>query len=442
MIKPRNISGLADYSEAENAALSVWMREIEETFLRYGFSRFFPRPLELREVLLAQGGVQKQIFGVSRIQNDAATDMALPFDRTVPLAHWVALNAHDVVFPYKRYDISYSYRGERAQAGRYQAFFQADVDIVGMETLDLTADAECIAVIYEALDRLQLGPFSMRLNHMGLAKALLEEHELTGDKQAEALILLDKLERAGKEQVTKDLETQLQLSRERVSALVEQFQYQGTVPGFLSQHPALSPTATSALDELQTVLSALSSLGIPTERISFCPGIVRGLNYYSGVVFESFIAGLDSIGSIASGGRYDDLVSTFSNLKLPGVGGSIGLTRLFAAARKQELVKLSRRCETEVFAGFRTPELALLAGQAARQLREQSIRVDLYPAQGKAKKQMSYADRKGIPVMLMVMDANSIVVKDMRAGTQVDVPTLDAAIREAAALVAKLRAGV
>ncbi|HAH05222.1 MAG TPA: hypothetical protein DCM05_01655 [Elusimicrobia bacterium] len=434
MLEPRKISGFADYTEAQNAALSRWIRSVEETFRLYGFTRLIPRPLELRTVLTSRGGIEKQIFGVSRLPDDKPTELALPFDRTVPLAHWVALNAGDLAFPYKRYDVSYSFRGERAQAGRFQGFFQADVDIIGLNQLDLNADSECIAVLYEALKTLSLGEVTIALNHIRLAKALLAGMGVAEKAVPEALRALDKLEKQGAEETAKELATLAGLDAAAASAIVETFGYQDALGGFVSS--VKSEEYEKGMEELRTVWDGLRSLGVPDAALSFRPGVVRGLDYYTGVVFECVLTGREEFGSIAGGGRFDDLASTFSKLKLPGVGGSIGLSRLFDAACKSGLLKLESRTEAQAFVGFRTPEQKPLAQAVARALRGRGVCVDLFA--GKANgvgKQLAYAGKKGLPVAVMVMDEQSIVVRDLLKSEQKDVPTLEEALASAGALL-------
>ncbi len=434
ILQPRSISGFADYSEAENASLATWIKTIEKTYRTFGFTRLTPRPLELREVLLSRGGIQKQIYGVSRLPEDSATDLALPFDRTVPMANWVAQNAGDLVFPYKRYDISYSYRGERAQAGRFRGFFQADIDIVGAGSLDESADAECIAVLYQALTRLSLGTFAITLNHMGLAKAILDAYGVV-DERRQAFVAIDKLVKIGPDATIAELCETTALSREKASKLVDVFGFNGELSAFIDQLSVESDAISKSAAELASVIDSMLALGVPNAVIKFQPGIVRGLDYYTGTVFETFLEGLESIGSVASGGRYEDLVSTFSTLSLPGVGGSIGLTRLFYVACDKKLITLNTRTEAEAFVGFRTPELRQAAQAIARTLREFGVNVDLYSGTGPFKKQLSYADRKGIPVAIFPMGEDSIVVKDMVANTQSDHTTASEAVNAASKLL-------
>lgn len=429
LTKPRSLSGFSDYSEAQNVALGHWLDMIVSTFRRYGFSTLIPRPLELREVLLAQGGIQKQIFGISRLPDDSPTDMALPFDRTVSLANWIAMKAGEIVFPYKRYDVAYSFRGERAQAGRFQGFYQADIDIVGQDKLDVHADAECVAVIYEALCKLEIGTFAININHIRLARVLLARVGVRSDKAAEVLRVIDKLAKIGQEATLAELVEVLGGDNSAAESILELFRYAGQPDGFLKT-VGEDKEALQYFEELKETWRALINLGVPEEILSFQPGIVRGLDYYSGIVFETFLNGFESFGSIASGGRYDDLVSTFSKLKLPGVGGSIGVTRLFDIACKKNLIPLDRKSESDIFVGFRTDEFKPVAQQLACCLRGAGCNVDLYCGTAAAKKQFSYAGRKNIPTLVMVMDPHAIVVRDMNTGEQVEVATIDQACEE------------
>ncbi len=426
LTRPRAISGFADYSEAQNIALASWLDVIVRAFRQYGFSKLTPRPIELREVLLAQGGIAKQIFGVSRLQDDGATDLALPFDRTVSLANWIAMKAGEIVFPYKRYDVGYSYRGERAQAGRFQGFIQADIDIVAQGGLDLHADAECIAVVCDALSRLDIGEFSVNLNHIRLARRLLVRLGVAEQNLADALRVIDKLAKIGRQATLAELATVLGGDAKIGESILDLLSYAGEPDGF-QDAIGTDTEAMGYFDELKQTWLMLVDMGLDERSLSFQPGIVRGLDYYSGVVFETFLNGFESFGSVASGGRYDDLVSTFSKLKLPGVGGSIGVTRLFDIACKKNLIELERKSQADVFVGFRTEELASQARQIAARLRGAGCCVDLYCAQASAKKQFSYAGRKNIPTLVMVMDPQAIVVRDMNTGQQVEVTTIEEA---------------
>jgi len=429
-VATRALSGFADYNEAQNVALSRWLQIVENSYRLYGFSRLVPRPIEAREILFAQGGIQKQIFGVSRLPSDRPTDMALPFDRTVPLAHWVARHAHEVTFPYKRYDISYSFRGERAQAGRFQGFFQADVDIIGRDALDVSADAECIAVIAETLSQLGVAPIRVLIGHIALAGELLLDHGLPEGGLRAALDIVDKIGSVGLDSTREALVDAVALETSRAVAVCNLFSFRGDPEEFSQVWRPDSLRAQKAMAELLATWRNLVALGVPVATLQFCPAIVRGLDYYSGVVFETEWLGHEQVGSVASGGRYDDLASTFTSAKLPGVGGSIGLTRLFGAAIAAGLIPEGIRSEAVAFCGYRTESEKPSALTIAKALRQSGVAVDVFSGSGSVRRQLAYASRKGLQFAILAMGPNSFVIKDLDSGAQVDAPTVDSAVED------------
>lgn len=428
MIKPRNVAGLADYSEAENVALSKWIRLVENEYRLFGFSRLIPRPMELREVLLSKGGVQNLIFGVSRLHNDKATDMALPFDRTVPLANWIAKRESEVAFPYKRYDISYSYRGERSQAGRLQAFFQADVDIIGRGKLDISADSEIINVIFSALTKLGFRDMYVCINDLKLTNCVLQALQIPKEKNNDILRIVDSILKISKEELLTELGNAYPFTNEQLSTLWNIFSYQGTVDGFvdiLKTEELMNEDIENALESILTTTALLKIGGIDEENIVFFPAIVRGLDYYTGIVFETFLRGFENIGSIASGGRYDNLASIFTKSILPGVGGTIGLSRLFYIAVKNNFVSLDQCTESDYFVGFREHSFKNIGMEIAHKLRNSGYYVDLYSGTDDFKKQLSYASKKGFEKGVFIMDENSIILKDLIQRTQLSFSSID-----------------
>ena len=426
IVKPRSISGFADYTEAENVALSKWLRIVENEYRLFGFSRLIPRPVELREVLLSKGGIQKQIFGVSRLQNDMPTDMALPFDRTVPLAYWIAKNQGEVAFPYKRYDISYSYRGERAQAGRFQGFFQADVDIIGQGELDISADSETISVIYNALTKLGFKDAYICLNELKLISKILNKLNIQSEKQREILNVIDSINKISKEEFFSQVLSLVHFSESEMYGFWELFSFEGKLDDFILLLNELNISDNSieyCISDIKMIIESLISSKISVDNIIFRPAIVRGLDYYTGIVFETFVKGYENLGSIASGGRYDNLSSTFTKSILPGVGGSIGITRLFDLAIKNGFVSLKQCSEADIFIGFREHSYKNVGIKIAYELRAKGYNVDIYSGNGNFKKQLSYADRKGFGKGIFIMDDNSFVLKNLIESTQVDYST-------------------
>ncbi|MFN8577979.1 MAG: HisS family protein [Candidatus Sericytochromatia bacterium] len=422
-ISPRKISGIADYNEYQNFYLGHLESIAIENFKRYGFTRLYSRPLELREVLVANGGIQKQIFGVSRLQNDKATDLALPFDRTVPFAVWVVRNARDITFPFKRFDSSYSFRGERAQAGRFQAFIQTDIDIIGDKFLDSSADSECISVLFNTIESFNIGSAYLCVNNIRLVNSILDKFGIYENRE-DVLREIDKLLKVSKEEVVEEI-VKLGLDEKTSLDLVNIFSYQGDIENFIAKNEFNTPEIKESVNELEEVISGLKLSGISEKKIKFTPSIVRGLNYYTGTVFETFLEGFENYGSISSGGRYDNLASTFTDLKLPGVGGSIGLTRLFDIICQNNLLNFERKTIADILVAFRVSSLRNKSQEVAQKLRAKGFFVDLYCGDGSIKKQLSYGNAKGFSKAVLVMDNESFVYKDLSSGEQIEFKNID-----------------
>jgi histidyl-tRNA synthetase len=422
-VTPRKISGIADYNEAQNFYLGALESIAIENFKKYGFTKLYPRPLELRDVLVANGGIQKQIFGVSRLQNDKATDLALPFDRTVPLSVWVARNAHDITFPFKRYDSSYSFRGERAQAGRFQGFIQTDIDIIGDKSLNLSADSECISVLFKTIESFDIGSIYLCVNNIRLVNSILDKFSIYENRE-DVLREIDKLLKISKEEVVQEI-VNLGLDEKTSLDLVNIFSYQGSIKNFVIENKLDTPEIKESISELEEVVSGLKLSEISEEKIKFTPAIVRGLNYYTGTVFETFIEGFERYGSISSGGRYDNLASTFTDLKLPGVGGSIGLTRLFDIICENNLLKFERKTIADFLVTFRISSLGNKSQEVAKKLRDKGFFVDLYCGDGNIKKQLSYGNAKGFSKAVLVMDNESFVYKELSSGEQIEFKSIN-----------------
>jgi len=437
------ISGFTDYSEAEHIQISEWKKIIAEVYAKYGFNRFEPRPVEYTKSLCKEGGIPKQIFTIGRLETETMTDLALPFDRTVPLALWVNRHATNILFPYKRQDIGISWRGEHAQLGRFRAFYQADADIIG-RLLQLTADAECLAAIYSALLAIGVNDFRIYLNHMDVSKALVRTLNPDEKQIPELLRIIDKIEKITKEEMIGEIHTLLpHLTEERLRCFTDIISFKGPLSDFSFAMIEHEEEAKFAEKQLRTLFELIETHGIPLEIISFCPSMVRGLDYYTGVVFETYLNNISGGGSIASGGRYDKLVESVSDTPvaaaegLEGVGGSIGLTRLFELVTHHGLIIPTKRTDADVFVCTRLDvekqsTLTRIATAIATMVRKKGLKVDTEVAsQNKFKKHLSYAERKGFPFVIGVMDdqgEKNIFVRNMRTKTQEDVSTPDEAI--------------
>ncbi|MBK8735296.1 MAG: histidine--tRNA ligase [Saprospiraceae bacterium] len=419
IIKPRNTSGFADYTEAQNYLLSEWIRIVEQNYSLFGFTKLIPRPLELREVLLAKGGIQKQIFGISRLPNDNSTDLALPFDRTVPLANWVAKHQSEIDFPYKRYDIGYSFRGERSQNGRFQGFYQADIDIIGRGEISISADAECIAVIYETINKLGIGNAYLNINNLKLINLILKSYYIKDEYLKEVLNIVDEIPKVDFAETKKRFQQLSFINQATADSLFKIFTYAGSIEDFIKETECvISDSIVECINEVKNVFDLIQKLGVPKDLIIFKTCIVRGLDYYTGTVFETFIKNFEHFGSVASGGRYDDLASTFTKEKLPGFGGSIGLTRLFDLVCKNKLVRLYRKTETDILICSRELKFMDITFSIASLLRKAEIKTDVYTGESNITKQLKYANKKGIRKVLLVMESDMFILKDMLTGQQ------------------------
>ncbi len=453
------ISGFINFNESQQYLYSHWLDLIKQSYELYGFTPFTPRPVELRDNLHAKGGIGKEIYAMARLADPfavaadgrpevVATDIGLPFDRTVPLALWVAQHLGELVLPYKRYDIGWVFRGERPQAGRYRGFHQADVDIIG-RNLGLTADVECLLAIAHALTALNVGPFSMHINHIVLAKQMIRARGVVDNLEAEVLRILDKLEKLQHSTVRAELaKTATAITEEHLDQLMELFTYRGDCAGLraiLTAQADVPEIVWEACKQLEELSKLLSIAGC-SAKIVINPGIVRGLDYYTGIVVETFLVGKETSGSIASGGRYSRLVSDFSGKgeDVEGVGLSIGVTRLFDIMSRSGGLSLERKSAARVVVAY-CPENLTMAFALCTGLRNAGITVDMYANPARPiKNQLEYAHKKGAPYVLILMNNNekpehidNFILRDMQTRDQHEWPELAAAIDGACAVLKK-----
>ena len=424
------IPGFTNYEEEEHYAFWKWRNCIETIFQKHGFAPFIPRPFEFAQHLIQKGGINKQIYGVARLHDNSLTDLGIPFDHTVPLALFVAPRIQKIVFPFKRYDTTYSFRGESPQMGRFRGFFQADVDIVDKK-LDILADFECIYTIVDALKALEVGDFVVTLNHIAISKHIIASTGIPKESEEEVLRWIDKLDKHPIEEISKELSNLLPtIAIDSIENLIKKFTFRNTPYTFTLSNEN-DPQIEKAVKEIQDLYQLLINVGIDANKILFSPGMVRGLDYYTGIVFETHLIGKEKYGSIASGGRYSNLINNFSDndTNIEGVGGSIGLTRLFDILCKNNEIPLNRKTPADVVVGFRTSGYQRVAIEIASILRQDGEKVDLYTTPGsKIGKQLEYANKKGIPSIILIMDNNAFVVRDLRTGKQEELKTMREAI--------------
>lgn len=421
-IPTRVLTGFMELLPEEQMVFNRMLDTIKETYELYGFSPIDTPVIERTEVLLANvgGETAKQVYSFSRGKND----LSLRFDLTVPLARYVSENAGDLNFPFRRYHIGKVYRGERAQKGRFREFYQCDIDIIGNETLSLINDAEIPRVIYDVFSRLDIGKFLIRISNRKLLMGLLGSLGVTEESSVEVMRAVDKLEKVGKEEVKKML-AEIGLSGRDVEAVFELLSIEGDTDSKLATLRSLGvegSTFETGVSELSEVVSSMRSLGMPEDSYIIDLTIARGLDYYTGVVYETELVDRPEMGSVCSGGRYENLAENYSKRKLPGVGISIGLTRLFYQLKEAGVLKFESGSPTEIMVAPLLEDLSVPL-EVATMLREANLSTEVYFEGGKLDKKLTYANRKGIPYVVIIgedeVSSGLFTVKDMGSGEQV-----------------------
>ena len=425
-VTPRTLSGFMELLPAQQQQLERMMDILRTTYSRYGFTPLDTPVIEASEVLLAKGGgeTEKQIY---RFQKGDA-DLALRFDLTVPLAKYVALHGNDLAFPFRRYQIGKVYRGERAQRGRFREFYQADIDIIGDGKLDITNEAEIPSIIYQTFTALGLTRFQIRVNNRKILNGFYAMLGLT-DRSGDIMRTVDKLDKIGPHKVRACLRDDVELTAEQADEIMRFISITGSndqvlsaLEGYRSRHELFD----QGLDELTTVTRYLAAFGVPEVNFAVDLTIARGLDYYTGTVYETTLLDYPEIGSVCSGGRYDNLAEYYTDRQLPGVGISIGLTRLFYVLGEQGLLNPSLpTAPADVLILPMTQDLTP-AIQLATRLRGAGVRTQLYTEQKKFKAKMNYADKLGVPYVVFLGDdeiaAGLVACKDMTSGEQTKLP--------------------
>ena len=417
-IKPRTLSGFLELLPDRESQMQAIQQILRDTYSLFGFTPIDTPLMEASEVLLAKGGgeTEKQIYRFEK----GDSDLSLRFDLTVPLAKYVAMNAGQLAFPFRRYQIGKVYRGERAQRGRFREFYQADVDVIGDGTLDPSNEAEMVAIICTVFSRLGLDRFQVRINNRKLLNGLFSWLGLGGKAQA-VMTAIDKLDKIGLEKVVAILVEDLDVApdiAERLMNVVSAPDPAAMLDSLEGSDPALD----EGIRELKLVTGLLPSFGVPADKWRLDLTIARGLDYYTGTVYETTLLDHPEVGSVCSGGRYDDLAAYYTDRKLPGVGVSIGLSRLFFILQDQGLLRdeaIVPPCDALVIPMGNVLDWAV---QTATVLRSTGIRSQIYMEQKKAKAKFSYADKLKIPFAVVVgedeRNAGTVSLKDLRTGEQ------------------------
>ena len=429
-IRPHTLSGFMELLPAPQLQMEAVMQVLRETYALYGFTPLDTPAIEAADVLLAKGGgeTEKQIY---RFQKGDG-DLALRFDLTVPLAKYVALHYNELTFPFRRYQIGKVYRGERAQRGRFREFYQADIDVIGDGRLSVANEAEIPSVIYRTFSRLGLKRFQIRVNNRKILNGFYAMLGL-GEKAGDIMRAVDKLDKIGPEKLKAILLDDCGLTDAQADEILSFITIRGTnaeVLSALEGYRGRNETLDLGLDELRAVTQYLSAFGVPEENFAVDLTIARGLDYYTGTVYETTLLDHPEIGSVCSGGRYDNLAEYYTDRQLPGVGISIGLTRLFYVLNEQNMLAAGHDSPADVLIVPMTDDLGP-AVRLATGLREAGVRAQLYTETRKFKQKIQYADKLHIPFVAFLGEdeiaAGTVSVKRLATAEQQTLPPEDAA---------------
>ena len=439
IMRPRTLSGFMELLPGKQAQFERMLEILRKTYASYGFAPLDTPVIEDAQILLAKGGgeTEKQIYRFTK----GDSDLALRFDLTVPLAKYVALHYNELAFPFRRYQISKVYRGERAQRGRFREFYQADIDIIGDGALDILNEAEIPAIIYKVFRGFGLTRFQIRVNNRKILNGFYAMLSLS-DKSSDIMRNVDKLDKIGADKVRLCLTDDCGLTVEQADAILKFMAITGTnaqVVEALENYAGKNGVFDQGLAELKAVTANLSAFGVPEENFAVDLTIARGLDYYTGTVYETTLLDHPEIGSVCSGGRYDNLAGYYIDKTLPGVGISIGLTRLFYVLDEQGLINPelpSAPADALVLPmGDSSAAISL-----AEELRSAGLRVQLYAEQKKFKQKMAYANKLDVPFAVLLGEdeiaEGKCSVKNMRTGEQIKCTAAEAAAHILSALQA------
>ena len=426
-VEPRTLAGFMELLPEEQILFEQMKQKIEKTYQKFGFLPLDTPIIELSEVLLAKAGgeTEKQIYRF----NKGDTDLSLRFDLTVPLAKFVAKNYGNLSFPFRRYQIGKVYRGEKVQKGRFREFYQCDIDIIGDEELSILNDAEIPSVIYTIFKELGFDDFTICINNRKLLNGLFESLSQK-ENATEILRIIDKIEKIGKEAVIEELE-KINVPKECINKILEFIQIEGTTDEKISQLQNLkieNEMFKTGLEEITQTVKYIRIFGIPENNFKLDLTIARGLDYYTGTVYETFLNKYRGIGSVCSGGRYENLAEYYTNKKLPGIGISIGLTRLFYVLNELNLIKVEQKSISKVLVIPMIEDLKVPI-EIANKLRSEGINTEIYLNNKKLKAKMKYADKLQIPYVIVVgedeINSKEIKLKNMETGEE-EIIELDA----------------
>lgn len=420
ILKPKPLSGFMELLPEDQIVFNNMLDTIRSTYESFGFLPLDTPVIEREEVLLAKAGgeTEKQIYKFTK----GDTDLALRFDLTVPLSRYVAMNFHDLNFPFRRYHIGKVYRGERSQRGRFREFYQCDIDIIGNGKLDVLNDAEILSVIYNTFRNLGFEDFTVSINNRRLLNGLFAHLEI--EDSAAVLRVIDKIEKIGEDKVREEL-LDLGLDQDKANAVLSFMSIGGDNLEKIEKLKALdipNETFLQGLEEIEKVVEYVSVFGVPEDNYKIDLTIARGLDYYTGTVYETFLDNYKELGSICSGGRYDNLAENYINQKLPGVGISIGLTRLFDQLKAEGLLEEEVNYLTKAMIIPIGDEAMKQSVELSEKLREEGINNQIYYEKAKMGKKFGFADKLDIPYVIIIgseeIEENKYTLRNMSSGDQ------------------------
>jgi histidyl-tRNA synthetase len=445
LIAPRTPPGTMELSPRRQVAFQRMLDVIRRGYERFGFMPVETPVFELADVLLTKSGgeTEKQVYFVQStgaIQQGHKPELAMRFDLTVPLARYVAERERDLAFPFRRYQIQRVYRGERAQRGRFREFYQCDIDIIGKDSLPLLFDAEAPAIIHHVFSELNFGGFTINLNNRKVLLGLLQGLGV-GEPERRALVLreIDKLDKLDRAKVRANLTGEpLNVSEDAADSILSLIAEKADTDETLAKLKAMSiddPTFLQGVAELSEVIDGMRAFGVPDTAFRINLAIARGLDYYTGTVYETFLNDHPGIGSVCSGGRYENLAGYYTKSKLPGVGISIGATRLFYQLMEAGLIS-DGAAVAKVMVAQADPALRDVCFAAAASLRAAGINTEINLDGGKLAKQFKYADKAGVPLVVVIgpdeYARGVATIKSMLTGEQTEAPLAELAARVAA----------
>lgn len=430
IVEPSILSGFMELLPKEQMILTRMTDTIKKTFESYGFIPLDTPVLEKSEVLLAKSGGEtaKQVYRF----NKGDSDIAMRFDLTVPLARYVAQHYGELTFPFRRYHIGKVYRGEKPQKGRFREFYQCDIDIIGNGSLGIVNDAEIVSVIFSTFKALDIGKFKIMINNRKLLNGYFEYLQI--ENTVETLRIVDKIDKIGRDNVKKELVKEVGISEETAESVLSFLDNAGSIADImagLKTYNIPNDKYKEGLAELEAVCENIKALGVSEDYFTVNLKIARGLDYYTGTVYETMLCDYPQLGSICSGGRYDELASNYTKQSLPGVGISIGLSRLFYQLNEVGAIQYSNKCTPTEILFIPMSDTVQYTLERATEFRNAGYAVEVYMNDGKMAKKLTYANKLGIPYVVIIgadeKESGAFNLKDMATGEQYKISSAEEA---------------